>query len=448
MNEIESALGARVSGLNEYADYAIHLMIFCGITIGVTICFLMPASQPALVFIQKHTWASSFIRPSMLWFFMGMVLLMLRTLLWTRYRPFAPATELEAPFLTVVIPAYNEGALVRRSIVSAAIASYPRGKLEIIVVDDGSRDDTWKHIEAAANEHPGIVRTIRFAHNNGKRAALAAGFEQARGDIVITMDSDSIIEPGALLAIAGPFRDETVGAVGGKVVALNRFESLLPRMLHVRYMLSFDFLRSAQSSYGAVYCCPGALTAYRMSLVRRALPSWLKQQFLGTLCNTGEDRALTNDILGLGYRTVYQRSAIVHTLVPTTYTKLCRMYLRWNRSYVREEIRLFRFICWKLRPKAMLITLLDKTITNLRFPVAWLSLGLMVIMSVDDPWTIMRVILAIGVASSFYMLYFLKSERSWEFVFGVFYAYFSAFTLFWIFPYALMTLRNRSWMTR
>ena len=448
MNEIESALGARVPGLNDYADYAIHLMIFSGITVGVTFGLLMPASHPALMFIQKHAWANSFIRPSMLWFFMGMVLLMLRTLLWLRYRPFAHATELEAPFLTVVVPAYNEGALVRRSIVSAAMASYPRDRLEIIVVDDGSRDDTWSHIEAAANEYPGIVRAIRFAQNCGKRAALAAGFEQARGEIVVTMDSDSLIEPGALLAIAGPFRDDRVGAVGGKVVALNRFESLLPRMLHVRYMLSFDFLRSAQSSYGAVYCCPGALTAYRMSLVRRVLPSWLKQRFLGTLCNTGEDRALTNDILGLGYRTVYQRSAIVHTLVPTTYAKLCKMYLRWNRSYVREEIRLFSSICWKLRPKAMVITIIDKTITNLRFPVAWLSLGLMVVMSVDDPWTIMRVLLAIGVASLFYMLYFLKSERSWEFVFGVFYAYFSALTLFWVFPYALMTLRNRSWMTR
>ena len=58
MNEIESALGARVPGLNDYADYAIHLMIFSGITVGVTFGLLMPASHPALMFIQKHAWAN------------------------------------------------------------------------------------------------------------------------------------------------------------------------------------------------------------------------------------------------------------------------------------------------------------------------------------------------------------------------------------------------------
>ena len=94
------------------------------------------------------------------------------------------------------------------------------------------------------------------------------------------------------------------------------------------------------------------------------------------------------------------------------------------------------------------MTVLDQLITNLRFPISYLALALMVVLSIDDPWTIFRVILAIGVTSLFYMLYYLKSERNWEFVFGVLYAYFSAFTLFWIFPYALLTLRNRSWMTR
>lgn len=85
--------------------------------------------------------------------------------------------------------------------------------------------------------------------------------EEARGEIVVRIDSDSIIEPGALAAIAGAFRDRTVGAVGGRVSVLNRFDSLLPHMLHVRYVLSFDIVRSARSCYGPVYCCPGAFSA-------------------------------------------------------------------------------------------------------------------------------------------------------------------------------------------
>ncbi len=187
---------------------------------------------------------------------------------------------------------------------------------------------------------------------------LAAGFDAASGEIAVTVDSDSIIERGALLAIAGPFRDPEVGAVGGKVAVFNRFQALLPRMLHVRYVLSFDFLRSVQSTYGAVYCCPGALSAYRLSLIRKILPDWLNQRFLGAACTTGEDRALTNDVLALGYKTVYQGSAVVHTIAPETYGKLCKMYLRWDRSYIREELRLLSTIVWRL-------PLLDDAMTGL-----------------------------------------------------------------------------------
>jgi hyaluronan synthase len=448
MNDIDSTLAVRMPYVKTYADYIIHIIIFGGITAGCVFGILMPSFHPMMAFLSKHGWTSFLVRPSLMWLAMGMMLLVLRTLLWLRYRPYPEVAQANAPYLTVVIPAYNEGILVKRSIVSAATASYPRDRLEIIVIDDGSRDDTWIHIAAAASEYPGLIRTIRFPQNRGKRAALATGFEQARGEIVVTMDSDSLIEASTLLALAGPFRDPHIGAVGGKVSVLNRFESLLPRMLHVRYVLSFDFLRSAQSTYGTVYCCPGALSAYRLSLVRQVLPSWLEQRFLGAPCTTGEDRALTNNILALGYQAVYQRTAVVHTLVPDNYAKLCRMYLRWDRSYIREETRLLSSVCWKLRPKALLITVIDKSITNLRFPVSYLVLGLMFALSVNDPWIIARVLLMIGLTSFFYMLYYLKSERNWEFVYGILYAYFSSFTLFWIFPYALLTLRNRSWMTR
>ena len=448
MNDIDTTLGARVPDARLYSDHIIHVMIFCGIFAACVFAILMPVFRPSMEFVERHGWSSFIIRPSLLWFAMGIVLMLLRTLLWIRYQPYASVGHRDAPHLTVVIPAYNEGALVKRSILSAAAANYPRGKLEIIVIDDGSRDDTWQHIEAAAREYPKLIRTIRFAKNQGKRAALAAGFEQARGEVVVTVDSDSLIEADTLLAIAGPFRDPSVGAVGGKVSVLNRFESLLPRMVHVRYVLSFDFLRSAQSTYGAVYCCPGALSAYRLALVRQVLPAWLQQQFLGAPCTAGEDRALTNDILALGYKSVYQRTAVVHTLVPDTYNKLCRMYLRWNRSYIREELRLLTKVSWKLRPAALLMTIIDKTITNLRFPISLLAIALMVAMSIEDPWIILRFLLVIGLTAFFYMLYYLKSERNWEFGYGILYAYFSAFTLFWIFPYALLTLRSRSWMTR
>lgn len=392
-------------------------------------------------------WGAALVRPSLLWLGMGVLLLTLRTLLWTRYRERPHATHADAPRLTVVIPAFNEGAMVEKTIDSCAAASYPRDRLEIIVVDDGSRDDTWRHITRAAARHPGLVTPIRFPENRGKRAALAAGFERGTGDVFLTIDSDSLVEPQTLLAIVGPFRDPKIGAVAGKVAVYNRASGWIPKMLQVRFTLSFDFLRSVQSTYGSVYCCPGALAAYRASLVRQILPRWLNQRFLGVNCTIGEDRALTNDILAMGYDTVYQRGAVVKTIVPTTYRKLCRMYLRWDRSYIREEVRLLRIV-WKRPLRARCMTIVEQTFTNLRFPIAWTALVLLVVASLNDPFTILRVLISVGVAATLYALYYLRSERSWDFVYGIVYAYFSFLTLFWVFPYALLTLRQRSWMTR
>jgi hyaluronan synthase len=400
-----------------------------------------------IVLADQHKDLKFFLYPSLLWTLMGTLLFVFRTFVWVIYRPFSSAARQDAPRLTVVIPAYNEGAMVLQSIESVARADYPSNRLQILVVDDGSRDDTWQYISQAADRYPELVTALRHDRNRGKREALALGFERARGDIIVTLDSDSVIEPGALLALAGPFRDERVGAVAGKVLVYNRYRGLIPRMLHVRYVLSFDFLRCVESVYGNVFCCPGALTALRASAIRPLLERWKTQRFLGARCTFGEDRAMTNFVLEAGYDTVYQRSAVVHTTVPETYSKLCKMLIRWDRSYVREEIRFARIV-WTRPLWTRVIALFDRFVTNLRFPVYYTSLGLLPLLAVSDPRMIARMLAAMGFVSLLNMLYYLRSERSPDFLYGVLYAYFSSFSLFWIFPYAAATVRARSWLTR
>ncbi|HVY49448.1 MAG TPA: glycosyltransferase family 2 protein, partial [Minicystis sp.] len=398
-------------------DWLVRAAILAGIAAIAYVTVIQHVIAPMIEEAEASPWAVFVERPSILWAGMGTLLLLFRTLLWFRYRPFASATMEDAPTLTVVIPAYNEGAMVAQSIESVAAARYPRERLEIFVVDDGSTDDTWEHIQRAAARHPDIVTTLRFQKNRGKRAGLAAGFRRAQGDVVVTIDSDSVIEAGTLLALAGPFRDAKVGAVAGKVAVYNREEGVIPRMLHVRYALSFDLLRAVQSTYRTVYCCPGALTAYRRTVVADVLEAWLGQRFLGVPCTFGEDRSLTNHMLDRGFDTVYQRTAVVRTVVPTTYKRLCKMFIRWDRSYVREEIRFARIV-WKLPLGRRIIALFDTTITNLRFPIAYASLALLVSFVVHDPLALLRVTVAIGVMSMFNMLYFLRHERSWAFVYG------------------------------
>lgn len=397
---------------------------------------------------RHHQWGHFIVSPAILWAGMGMLMLLFRTLLWFRYRTPPLATMSDAPMLTVIIPAYNEGEMVARSIESVVHARYPRERLEIFVVDDGSVDDTWRHIQTVVARYPGVVTALRFEHNRGKRAALEAGFRRGRGEIMVTIDSDSVIEPDTLLAMAGPFRNPRIGAVAGKVSVFNRGDGLIPRMLKVRFALSFDFLRAVQSTYGTVYCCPGALAAYRMSVVRVVLDDWVGQRFLGRPCTYGEDRAMTNDILGQGYDCIYQRAGIVHTLVPTTYRRLCKMFLRWDRSYVREELRFLRTIVWRRPPKARAIALIEAVVTNSRYPVAWATLVLLTTLVASHPEMLLRYCCALLLVSSFNMLYYLRGERHWDFVYGIGYSFFSAFALFWIFPYALCTARAQGWLTR
>jgi hyaluronan synthase len=428
-------------------DAVLIAAIFAGMGALAYAAVATPLLQPILESAAREDWSRLTVRPMVIWVAMGIALMLVRTLFWVRYRPFAAASLDDAPSLTVVIPAYNEGAMVEQAIASVASALYPHERLEIIAVDDGSTDDTWTYMRRAARRFPGRVITVRLEKNRGKRGALAEAFRRARGELVVTIDSDSVIEPGTLLAVSGPFRDARVGAVAGKVAVHNRRAGLIPRMLHVRFILSFDFLRSAQSFFRTVYCCPGALAAYRLSVVREVLEAWERQTFFGVPCTYGEDRALTNFILEAGYDSVYQRTAIVHTLVPETYRQLCKMYLRWDRSYIREELRFGRIV-WKRPPLWRALAIYETTVTNLRFPVAYLSIALMILHAVQDPTAILRMLLAIMIVSTVYVLYYLRSERSWEFVFGILYAYFSFFALTWIFPYAALTIRARGWLTR
>ena len=405
------------------------------------------ALWPLLELLHGHGWRRLILEPAVALGYLSLGLTALRVAQWAAYRPAALPAHADAPSLTVVIPAYNEGAMVARSIDSVASADYPRERLQILAVDDGSRDDTWEHMQRAAARYPGLVRTLRLPTNRGKREALAAGFRQARGDVIVTIDSDSVIEASTLLAMVAPFRDPEVGAVAGRVAVLNRFAGLIPRMLHVRYAVSFDFLRAAQSTLGNVYCCPGALSAYRASAVRRVLPDWLQQRFLGQPCTIGEDRAMTNRMFALGYHVRYQSNAVVHTLAPESYRGLCKMFLRWSRSQVREDFGLLRIL--GARPLvARVVAALDLVVANVGYVVGLAALALSLHAAAAEPRVFGYIALGVGLGAAPGALYFLRTERSLECLYGLVYGYYAAFALFWIMPYAALTVRARGWLTR
>ena len=373
---------------------------------------------------------------------------LVRTVLWWRYRPY-PLTEGPLPRVTVIIPAYNEGAMVEKAIYSVVASDYPADRLEIFCIDDGSKDDTWDYIDRAAKRFPGLIQAIRFPANRGKREALYVGFTQGRGEYFVTVDSDSVIQPDTIKQIVAPMvQNPKIGAVAGNVKIYNRHANLLTRMLWVRFVLSFDFLRASQAMYGFVFCTPGALSAYRTEAIRPILEDWRRQTFLGRPCTIGEDRAFTNLVLRQGYHTFYQRHAVVYTTVPESYAGLCRMFLRWDRSNFRESYIQLKFMFTRYRGEQRLLPILDFFVRELEFPLSMIFIPLLIFAICLNPLILVKVIAAMAVVSCVLCLYYLSAERDLDFVYGVIFSFYTFFLLKWIRPYALLTLKDGRWLTR
>lgn len=373
---------------------------------------------------------------------------LVRTVLWWRYKPY-PLPKGRLPRVTVIIPAYNEGAMVETAIYSAAASDYPADRLEIICIDDGSKDDTWIYIEKAQKRYPKLIKAIRFSQNRGKKEGLYTGFTQGKGEFFVTIDSDSIIKPDTVRQVIAPMlQDPKIGAVAGNVKVFNRVRSIMGRMLAVRFVLAFDFLRASQSLYGFVTCTPGALSAYRGTAVKPVLEEWRRQTFMGLPANIGEDRALTNLVLRRGFYTVYQRSALVYTKVPETYRGLVRMYLRWDRSNFRENWVQLKFIFSNYRPKHRLLPIIDYFMTQIEFPLTYLFLGMLIFSFFVYPIVMVKFFAGLGVFTLVWMYYYIHQERDLEFIYGILYSYYAFFFLNWVQPWAFLTVRNDRWLTR
>jgi hyaluronan synthase len=216
----------------------------------------------------------------------------------------------------------------------------------------------------------------------------------------------------------------------------------------VRFVLSFDFLRASQSTYGFVFCTPGALSAYRRTAIWPILDDWRRQTFLGNKCTIGEDRAFTNLVLRQGYFTAYQRSAVVYTTVPETYKGMCRMFLRWDRSNFRESLIQLKFMFTRYRPRHRLLPILDFFVRELEFPLSMVFIPLLLVTICLYPVVLLKVVTAMAVVSFILTSYYLATEKDMDFVYGVVYSFYAFLLLKWIKPYAFFTLRNGGWLTR
>ncbi len=379
----------------------------------------------------------------------NIIVFLWRILLVLGYKPAPSLSDAKLPVCTIIIPAYNEGRQVLKTLRSVLKSDYPADKLQIITVNDGSADDTLVWMKKACDESFGRIEMINFEKNRGKRAALYEGIIRSKGQIIITIDSDSIIDRKTLRRMASPFINPQVGAVAGNVRVLNRRDGIIPKMLDVTFAYSFDFIRASQSMVNTVFCTPGALSAYRKSVILKDLKSWLNQTFLGRPATIGEDRAITNIVLRNGYDVKFQSNAVVYTMVPTEYKQLCKMFLRWARSNVRETFVMLKYIFKKFRTGPaggarvnFIVSCINPLISRVLFftVVGWL---------VVQPYVYLSQLLFGGaVASTAPVVFYLLRRRSSEAVWAYVYGWFWLVGLWWISVWAILTMRNGKWLTR
>ena len=232
------------------------------------------------------------------------------------FRWIPPDAPKYLPDVSVVIPAYNEAAGIAATVRSMAASRY-LGRLEVIVVDDGSKDDT-----AAIASGLGIpyVRVIT-QRNTGKPGALNRGIAAAHSEILVLVDGDTVFEPDTIERLIAPMEDPRVGAVSGNTKVANR-RGFIGGWQHLEYVMGFNLDRRMYDLLGIMPTVPGAIGAFR----RRALA-----QIGGVSHDTlAEDTDLTMALCRASWRIVYAPEAIAWTEAPSSVRQLWKQRYRWS----------------------------------------------------------------------------------------------------------------------
>ena len=219
------------------------------------------------------------------------------------------------PSVAVIIPAYNEAKVILKTIESVRASGYPN--LDIVVVDDGSKDNTYSVVEQAYQN--GEVRLFRVP-NAGKASALNSGIAHTNAEIVVAIDADTVLAANAIELLARHFGDPQVGAVAGKAVVGNE-ASFMSKFQSLEYITSQNLDRRAFERFNAISVVPGAIGAWRRSAL--VTVGGFRHDTLA------EDADATISIVRDGYRVLYEPDAVAYTEAPETTGAFLKQRFRW-----------------------------------------------------------------------------------------------------------------------
>lgn len=249
--------------------------------------------------------------------------------------PVAERDDSMLPLITLVVPAYNEGPVIEAAVSSLLKLDYPN--YEVIVVDDGSTDDTYERALFVARQSTSVNVRVLTKPNGGKADALNTGMTYARGEFVLNMDGDTKLSRNTLRACIRHFDDPKIGAVAGNVKVLNR-ENMWTRVQALEYIEGLAMARKAQSFLRSVNIIPGPLGMFRKSVLQQA-GGYDHDTF-------AEDCDLTLKILMRGWHVAYEPTAIAWVETPSGLLDLLKQRYRWTRG-ILQAIRKHRSALWR-----------------------------------------------------------------------------------------------------
>lgn len=376
--------------------------------------------------------------------------------------------------VSVIIPIYNQEELIEEVIKAILKSTYQN--IEVIAVDDGSKDNTGKILDALAEKNSKLK--VIHKPNGGKRTAVATGFYSSHGEYIVLIDSDSVIDKRAIEEFMKTFSaNPKVGGVVGNGKVLNANKNFLTKCQDAWYDYAFNIHKTAESTFGLVLCCSGCLAAYRRSAISRFIPFWVE----ATLQNSddrdltsyviatpwakselaplslrlmkdmakyddSEDRGLTAQTL-IDWKTVYVPSAIVYTKVPERPKSYIRQQTRWKKGYIRSCFFVSAFF-WKKNPLMALIFYVEFMCTlvgpALIFAVYLYAPSIRQLYWIPVSYVISQ--LLIGLAAG--LDYKLREPKTENWKYKPAMNLIASFVLPWLIIPALWTYRKNRWLTR
>ena len=240
----------------------------------------------------------------------------------------AEKESFDYPFISIIVPCYNEEKVIKASLSSLLALDYPN--YEILVIDDGSSDDTYLIAKDMEFDNGQVSLRAYTKTNAGKANALNYGIDRSYGELFVAVDADSKLSVDSLRLMAKYFDDTKVAAVAGSVYVTNT-HNLWTNLQALEYVQGLNLVRNGQAYLQLVNIIPGPIGMFKKALVRRV--GMYKDD------TYAEDCDLTLRLLANGYKVDFEIDAVSYTEAPETLLDLIKQRYRWTRGILQSIMK-------------------------------------------------------------------------------------------------------------